>query len=92
MKPKYISFDAAFERRFKKYKNLLAHNEKERLKKRFEIFKENIFDERLKTHKLKGNLKDYYAFSISYSDRMVFKILDDGGVYFIEIGVHNVCY
>jgi mRNA-degrading endonuclease YafQ of YafQ-DinJ toxin-antitoxin module len=92
MKPKYISFDASFEKRFKKYKGQLTNTEREKLKKRLEIFKENIFDERLKTHKLKGNLKDYYAFSISYSDRIVFKILNNEGVYFIEIGGHDICY
>ncbi len=39
-----------------------------------------------------GNLKEYYAFSISYSDRIVFKIIEDNSVYFIEIGRHDVCY
>ena len=92
MKPGYIQYDAAFERKFDKYKNQLTHSEKQRLKKRLEIFKEDIFDKRLKTHKLKGELGGYYAFSVSYSDRIVFKILDDEGIYFIEIGSHDVCY
>ena len=92
MKPKYILYDHAFEKKFEKYKNQLTYAERERLKKRLEIFKENIFDKRLNTHKLKGNLRDYYAFSISYSNRITFKILKDGGVYFIEIGSHDVCY
>jgi mRNA-degrading endonuclease YafQ of YafQ-DinJ toxin-antitoxin module len=34
----------------------------------------------LRTHKLKGALSEYHAFSISPSDRIVFRILDDGGV------------
>jgi hypothetical protein len=34
------------------------------LKNRLTIFKDDIFDKRLKTHHLKGNLKEYYAFSI----------------------------
>jgi addiction module RelE/StbE family toxin len=92
MKPKYISYDSAFEKKFKKYKNQLSDTGRQRLKKRLEFFRENVFDKRLKTHKLKGELKDYYAFSISYSDRIVFKILHDEGVYFIEIGSHDVCY
>jgi len=33
---------------------------------------------------LKGHLKEYYAFSISYSDRIVFKIIDDDSVYFMS--------
>lgn len=92
MKPKRVVYDAAFEKKFEKYKRELTQNKRERLKKRLEIFKENVFDRRLNTHKLKGNLSDYYAFSISYSDRIVFKIINDKGIYFIEIGSHDVCY
>ena len=55
-------------------------------------FKEDVFDKRLKTHHLKGNLKEYYAFSISYSDRIVFRLLDDEEILFIEIGSHDICY
>jgi hypothetical protein len=58
MKPKSITFDHVFERRWQKY--------------------------------LKG-LTEYYAFSISYSDRIVFRILEDEAVYFIEIGDHDTC-
>ncbi|MBI4651506.1 type II toxin-antitoxin system YafQ family toxin [Candidatus Desantisbacteria bacterium] len=92
MKPKYFRYDAAFEKKFEKYKNQITDSERQKLKKRFEIFKENIFDKRLKTHKLKGELSNYYSFSINYSDRIVFKILDDEGIYFIEIGSHDICY
>ena len=84
MRPKKIVYDAAFEKKFEKYKRQLTEAERKRLKTRLEIFKENIFDDRLKTHKLKGNLSNYYAFSISYSDRIVFKIFDDETIYFIE--------
>ena len=75
MKPKYVSYDAAFEKKFEKFTNQLTDDEKERLRKKLKIFKEDVFDKRLKTHKLKGNLSDYYAFSINYSNRIVFKIL-----------------
>ena len=92
MKPKYIEYDASFEKKFEKYKKFLTDSEKQRLRKRMELFKEDVFDKRLRTHKLKGELSDYYAFSISFADRIVFKILKDGGVYFIEIGSHDICY
>lgn len=92
MKPKYFFYDKGFEKQLKKYKDRLTESERRGLKIKFEIFGEDIFDKRLKTHKLKGNLQDYYSFSISYSDRIVFRILDDDGVYFIEIGGHDVCY
>ncbi len=92
MKPKYIKYDTTFEKKFEKYKNKLTEDEKYKLRKKLEIFSRDIFDKRLRTHKLKGRLSDYYAFSITYYDRMVFKVLDDEGIYFIEIGSHDICY
>ena len=92
MKPKSIHFDSVFEKHWHKYLTGLTAKQKEHLRKCLAIFKENVFDKRLKTHRLKGNLKEYYVFSISYSDRIVFKIIDDDSVYFIEIGSHDVCY
>jgi mRNA-degrading endonuclease YafQ of YafQ-DinJ toxin-antitoxin module len=92
MKPKSILFDAAFDRKFKKYIAGLSASQRERFKQKMTLFKEDIFTPNLKTHKLKGNLSDYYSISISYSERLVFKILEDGSVYFIEIGPHDICY
>jgi mRNA-degrading endonuclease YafQ of YafQ-DinJ toxin-antitoxin module len=92
MKPKYFLTDKAFDRTFNKYKNSLSEADRRKLKKQFEVFKEDIFDKRLRTHKLKGVLNDYYAFSISQSDRIVFKILEDGGVYLADIGSHDEVY
>ena len=92
MKPKSITFDHVFEKRWHKYLKELTEKQKDRLRERLTLFKEDIFDKRLKTHRLKGNLKEYYAFSISYSDRIVFRILEDEAVYFIEIGDHDTCY
>jgi mRNA-degrading endonuclease YafQ of YafQ-DinJ toxin-antitoxin module len=92
MKPKSIRFDSVFEKHWRKYLKGLTEKQKSHLRKRLEMFKVDAFDKRLKTHRLKGNLKDYYAFSISYYDRIVFRILEDDSVYFIEIGSHDVCY
>jgi len=92
MKPQAIHFDSAFEKRWHKYLQGLTEEQKEHLKKRLAIFKEDVFDKRLKTHRLKGNLKDYYAFSISYSDRIVFRIIENSSVYFVAVGTHDVCY
>jgi mRNA-degrading endonuclease YafQ of YafQ-DinJ toxin-antitoxin module len=92
MKANTITFDPAFEKRWLKYLRGLTEKQKEHLRERLAIFKEDIFDKRLRTHRLKGNLKHYYAFSISFSDRIVFRIIEDEIVYFIEIGGHDVCY
>lgn len=92
MKPKAIRYDATFEKQWLKYLKKLTAKQKVQLKERLSIFREDVFDSRLKTHHLKGNLRDYYAFSISYSDRIVFRVLDDEEILFIEIGSHDICY
>lgn len=48
--------------------------------------------ERLRVHKLKGKLKHLYAFSVTYSHRVVFSYIegDDDTVIFIAIGSHDV--
>jgi len=92
MKPKAIHYDATFEKQWAKYLKRLTEKEKEQLKDRLAIFKEDVFDRRIRTHHLKGNLKEYYAFSLSYSDRIVFKLLENEEILFIEIGSHDICY
>ncbi len=92
MKIKYILHDKTFENKFKKYVKRLNVKDRNKLQDKLRIFKDDIFDRRLRTHKLKGNLKEYYAFSITYKERLVFKIIDDETVYFIDIGYHDTVY
>ena len=92
MKPKAIRYDSAFEKQWLKYLKKLTAKEKEQLKERLSIFREDAFDKRLKTHHLKDNLKEYHAFSISHSDRIAFRLLDDEEILFIDIGNHDICY
>ena len=40
-------------------------------------FTENPFQPSLKTHSLSGKLKEYWAFSISYEYRLVFKFISE---------------
>lgn len=54
------------------------------------IFRRNPFDPRLKTHKLKGRLKEFYSFSIAYNWRIVFHFIDDETVGFDRAGSHAV--
>jgi len=85
-----IVFDSYFERKFSAYKKKLSKKQREKLKEKIEIFKQNPFDSRLKTHKLKGKLKDYWVFSINRSDRILFRFLTKGKVFFIDIGDHSI--
>jgi len=63
---------------------------KEEFDKQEKIFKIDPFDARLKTHKLKGKLKDYWAFSISRSHRIIFEFIKKDTVLFYKIGTHGI--
>ncbi|GAB1372308.1 hypothetical protein MASR1M45_23700 [Candidatus Kapaibacterium sp.] len=62
--------------------------------------KDNPYDLSLKSHKLKGKLKDSYACSINYDYRIIFKILlnfsiegTNRNIIFLEtIGTHDEVY
>lgn len=47
------------QKKWHKYLTGRTDKQKAQLKERLTIFKEDIFDRRLKTHRLKGNLKEY---------------------------------
>jgi len=73
---------------FKKHPNLISKYEKI-LKK----LKNNPFDESLKTHKLKGDLKEFYACSLDYQYRIILNIvIIDDVIYLIDIGTHDEVY
>lgn len=54
------------------------------------VLKENIFDSRLKTHKLHGEKKEVWAFWIDYRYRIKFIFLDGDEVLFLDIGTHEI--
>lgn len=63
---------------------------KEKAKKKEKIFRKNPFDARLKTHKLKGRLDEFWAFSIDYRYRIIFKFQDKNTARFYTIGDHSI--
>ncbi len=80
-----IFYSSAFKKSAKKY---ISH--RVQIKKRIKIFIADPLDARLKTHKLKGELDGYYAFSVTYNLRILFEFIDDTSVGFIDIGTHEV--
>jgi addiction module RelE/StbE family toxin len=54
------------------------------------IFRKNPFDPKLKTHKLHGTMKEYWAFSISYNYRIGFTFVESDLVHFHAIGSHDI--
>ena len=61
---------------------------------RLELFINDPFDTRLKTHKLSGKLKDLWSFSIEYDLRVVFYFTKDKPkkAVFVDIGTHDEVY
>lgn len=92
MKVEQILFDIAFEKKFEKYKQKLTQKERDNLRDKLMIFRKNIFDERLNTHRLNWKLKDYYSFRVTYSDRLKFRIVSDSVIMFYDIGGHDQVY
>lgn len=86
MKPKKISYSPAFFKALKK----LPKSQLKSLKRQEEIFRQDVFDRRLKTHKLKGQLKDFYSSSVSYHWRIVFHIEEEETIVLDSIGTHEV--
>ena len=83
---KKIYYNSNFLRSYKK----LPLKEKLQAEKREKIFRDNALDSRLKTHKLKGKLKDHWSFSITYSNQIMFKFLKNNEVMFYDIGPHKI--
>jgi len=54
------------------------------------FFMINPFNPLLKTHKLKGKLKEYYSFSVNSEYRVIFKLINKGKVLFFDIGTHEI--
>jgi mRNA-degrading endonuclease YafQ of YafQ-DinJ toxin-antitoxin module len=53
------------------------------------IFRCDPFSKSLSTHKLKGDLTGYHAFSVNYNYRIIFRFVD-GDVLFLLIGDHSI--
>ena len=54
------------------------------------LFRKNPFHSKLKTHKLHGTMKDYWAFSISFSYRIGFTFVTGDLVRFHAVGTHDI--
>ena len=54
------------------------------------IFEKNPFDPQLKTHKLKGELQNYWSYSLTRSYRILFCFLNKNKVLYYDIGTHEI--
>jgi mRNA interferase YafQ len=65
------------------------------IKNTLDLLSEDLYDIRLKTHKLKGNLRGSLACSVGYNLRIVFKIVQYNNLDVIlleTIGTHDEVY
>lgn len=58
--------------------------------KRDQYFRSDAFDSRLNTHKLKGDLAGYWAYSVNYQYRILFAFLGSDEVIYYDIGTHQI--
>lgn len=86
-----IAFSSSFKRAFKK--RMAGRNPlEEKFWKRLEIFRDNPYDPRLRTHKLSGDLQEFWSFTVEYDVRVVFQFADKDRAVFQDIGTHDEVY
>lgn len=75
-----------FVRQYKK----LEPNLQNEVGEKISLFQKDAFHPFLKTHKLKGRLKDRWSFSVNYQYRIVFIYLSNKEVAFLAVGDHSI--
>ena len=81
-----IEYSPQFARMYKKLDSKIQ----DRAEVREQIFRRDPFDPRLKTHKLTAMLKDKWAFSVDYKNRIIFSFVNVHTVRFHVIGNHDI--
>ena len=87
-----VSFSTSFRKIFRK--RIKSAEIEEEFWSRLEIFVNDPFDSKLKTHKLSGKLKGLWSFSIEYDLRVVFFFTNDKPkkAIFVDLGTHDEVY
>lgn len=83
-----IWYHPKFARMYKK----LPPEVKRQAEKSEELFRNDPFDSRLKTHKLAGELLGFWSFSINYQYRIIFDFENESTVRFYLVGTHDDVY
>jgi mRNA-degrading endonuclease YafQ of YafQ-DinJ toxin-antitoxin module len=86
-----VAYSKSFKKAFSKRIKGLQPEEK-RFYQRLKVFLANPHHPSLKTHKLSGELKDLWSFSIDFDLRVVFYFSTASKVVFIDIGSHDEVY
>jgi len=80
-----INRSSQFKRSFKKLSTKIKRDFEQKIK----IFFNNPFSPSLHTHKLKGNLADYYSFYLKNGHRVLFDFEAKNTVILVNVGSHD---
>jgi len=75
--------------RFKRSFKRMPHHIKADFANKIDVFKKHPFHPSLHTHKLSGNLADYYSFYLKDDFRVLFEFVESEDVLLINIGSHD---
>ncbi len=86
-----VAYSPAFSRTYKKFIKTQP-GKKQLFQDKLSLFINDPYHPQLRTHKLKGILKDLMAFSIDYDLRVIFYFTSATEVILEDIGNHNEVY
>ena len=81
-----VYYKPTFIRQFKR----MPLNLQEEIRGKIAIFQTDQFHPFLKTHKLKGSLKNCYSFYVNYKYRIVFEYESKDEVVLLAVGDHSI--
>lgn len=81
-----IYYSGKFAKEYKK----LPLKIKKLAEKKEKLFRDDPFNPQLKTHKLTGKLKEFWAFSIDFEYRIIFEFASKDIVWFHSVGTHGI--
>lgn len=78
----------------KSYNKRIANNRKlvEKTSKRLELFQKDSKNPTLKDHQLKGDKRNFRAFSITGDIRIIYLRVSKDHIILVDIGTHNQVY
>lgn len=76
--------------RFEKEFSRLPEHIQQLANKKDTLFRQDAFHPSLETHKLGGEMKDTWAYSVNKQYRVHFYFVDDHTVMYVNIGTHEI--
>ena len=76
--------------KFRKNYKKLPEQVKLAAERKEQIFKKDPFDKRLKSHRLHGDLVEFFSFSVNKNYRIIFDFIGKNIARFYDIGTHDI--